>query len=152
MRRFFALENVTRFHDGRRIDRDVSFINVLDYAFFIDQEGGAIAETLLLIENAVVFDDRAFEVAEQRKRNLELFGEFSVGGNTVYTQSENLSFGGFELGDISLICLQFFRSTAGEREYIYCEYDVFLAFEIAELVGLAVGSAKGKVWRRITDL
>jgi hypothetical protein len=65
---------------------------VPDDAFFIYQEGGAIAETLLLVEDAVVFNHRAFKIAEQRKRNFQLFGEFAVGGNTVYTQSENLSF------------------------------------------------------------
>lgn len=88
-----ALEHVTRLHDARWIDRDVSFVNMPNYAFFIDQERGTIAKPLLFVENAVVFDDRAFEVAEQRKHDPDLFGEFAVGGNTVYTQSEDLSFG-----------------------------------------------------------
>lgn len=64
LRGLFALEHVTRLHDAGRIDRDVSFINVPDYAFFINQEGRTIAKTLLLVEDAVVFDDGAFEIAE----------------------------------------------------------------------------------------
>jgi len=44
-------------------------------------------------------------IAEQRKRNAELFGEFAIGGNAVYTESKNLRIGGVEFGNISLICL-----------------------------------------------
>jgi|GEM_PF-7113191 len=89
---FFVLEHVARLHYARRIDRDVSLVNMPDYAFFIDQERGTIAKSLLLVEDAVVSDDGAFEIAEQRKHDSDLFGELAVGGNTVYTQSEDLSF------------------------------------------------------------
>jgi hypothetical protein len=87
------LKDVTRLHDGGWIDGDVSFVNVANDAFFIDQESGAVSKSLLLIKNAIVFDHGAFEIAEDRKGNLNLLGKFSVGGNTVYTQSENLSVG-----------------------------------------------------------
>ena len=62
-------------------------------SFFIDHEGGAVAKAVLLVENAVVLNDSAFEIAEERKRDADLFGEFFVGGNAVDTQSKNLSFG-----------------------------------------------------------
>ena len=152
LRGFFALEDVTRFHHGRRIDRDVPFIDMPNDAFFIDQEGGPIAKALLLIKDAIIFYDGAFEIAQQRERNCELFGKFTVGGNAVNTQSKNLSLIRFELGDISLIRLQFLRSTTGECEYINREYDVFLAFEIAELVSLSVGGAQREIRRWVTDL
>ncbi len=58
------LKHVTCVDYGRRIDRDVSFVNVTNDAFFIDQESGAISKALLLIKNTIVFDDGAFEVAE----------------------------------------------------------------------------------------
>ena len=97
------LKHVTRVDDGRRIDRDVSFVNVTNDAFFVDQESGAISKALLLIKNAIVFDDGAFEVAEDREGNSNLLCKFAVGGNTVYTQTKNLSVGCFEFSDISLI-------------------------------------------------
>ena len=99
------LKYVTRVSDGGRIDGGVSFVNVPDDAFFIDQEGGAIAEALLLVEDPISFNDGAFEIAEYRKSNADLLCKFAVGGNTVNTHSENLRVGGFEFGDISLIRL-----------------------------------------------
>ena len=110
-------------------------------AFLIDQERGAIAKALLLVEDAIIFHDSAFEIAEYRKRDSNLLREFAVGGDTVDTHSENLSFVCFEFGDISLIRLQFLRSTTCEREHVDREYDVFLPFEIAELVDLSVSGA-----------
>jgi len=84
------LQNVTRVHHGRRIDRDVSFVDVSNDAFFIDQEGGAVAKALLFVEDAVILDHGAFEIAQERERYLELFGKLTVGGNAVDTQSKNL--------------------------------------------------------------
>ena len=57
------LEDVTCLHHRGRIDRHVSFVNVPDDAFFIDQEGGAISKALLLVIDAIVFNDGAFEIA-----------------------------------------------------------------------------------------
>ncbi len=105
LRRFLPLEHVTCFDNGGWIDCDVSFVNVPDDAFFVDQEGGAISKALLLVEDSIIFDYGAFEIAEEREGNSYLFGEFAIGGNAVNTHSENLSFGGFEFGDISLIRL-----------------------------------------------
>ena len=124
------LEHVTGLDHSGRIDRHVSFVNVPDDAFFIDQEGGAISKALLLVEDAIVFNYSAFEIAENGKCNSELFCEFAVGGNAVNTHAENLSLVVFEFGDISLIRLQFLRSTTSERQHINCQHDVFLAFEI----------------------
>lgn len=91
--RLFALEHVTRLYGRAWIDRDVSFIDVPNDAFFIDHKGSTIAKPLLLVEDAIIFDNGALEIAEQRERNADLFGEFAVGGNAVNTQSENLGFG-----------------------------------------------------------
>ena len=146
------LKHVTRVDNRRRIDRDVSFVDVLNDAFFIDYEGGTVSETLLFVEDAVVFDDSTFEITEDRECNADLFCEYAVGGNTVNTHTENLRFGRFELGDISLIRLQFLRSTTGERQYVDRKYDVFLTFEIAQLVGLAVGGAESEIGRLVPDL
>ena len=85
LRRFLAVEHVTRFYCSGWIDGDVAFVNVADYSFLIDYEGGAIAEALLLVEDAVVFHDCAFEIAKEGKRDFDLLGKFAVGGDTVYT-------------------------------------------------------------------
>ncbi len=146
------LEHVTSFNNSGRIDRHVSFVNVPDDAFFIDQEGGAISKTLLLVEDAIVFNDGAFEIAEDGKSNSELFCEFAVGGNAVDTHSEDLSLVGFEFGDISLIRLQFLRSTTGKGEHIDRQYDVFLTFEIAQFVLLSVSGAQREVRSFVSDL
>ena len=99
------LEYVTRVSDGGWIDGGVSFVNVPDDAFFIDQEGGTIAEALLLVKDAVVFDDSAFEITEDRESHSQLLCEFTVSRNTVNTHSENLGLVAFKFGDISLIRL-----------------------------------------------
>jgi hypothetical protein len=58
------LEHVAGFYNRGRIDRDVSFVNVPNDAFFVDQEGGAISKTLLFVKDAIRLDDGAFEIAE----------------------------------------------------------------------------------------
>ena len=103
--RLLVHQDVAAIDHGGWIDGHVSFVDMLDDPFFIDHEGGAITEALLFVKNAVVLDDGAFEIAEQGKRDSELLGKFAVGGNAVYAESKNLSIGGVEFGDISLIRL-----------------------------------------------
>ena len=146
------LEHVAGFNNRSRIDRHVSFVDVPDDAFFIDQEGGAISKALLLVEDAIVLNDGAFEIAEDGERNSNLFCEFAVGGNAVDTHSEDLSLAGFEFGDISLIRLQLLRSTTGKGEHIDRQYDIFLTFEVAKLVGFSVSGAQRKVRSFVSDL
>ena len=146
------LKHITGVNNGGRIDRYISFVDVPDDAFFVDQEGGAISKALLLVEDSIIFNDGAFEIAEDWKGNSELFGEFAVGGNAVDTHSEDLSLVSFKFGDISLIRLQFLRSTAGKGEHINRQHDILLTFEIAQLVSLAVGGAKRKVRSFVSDL
>ncbi len=146
------LKHVAGVNDRGRIDRDVSFVNVPDDAFFIDQEGGAISKALFLVKDAIVFNDSAFEIAEDGKCNSELFCEFAVGGDAVDTHSEDLSLVGFEFGDISLIRLQLLRSTTGEGEHIDRQHDIFLTFEIAQFVLLSVSGAQREVRSFVSDL
>ena len=64
LRRLLAMKHVTRLHNGSWIDGDVSFVDVPDNAFFIDQERGAISEALLLVKDTISLHYRAFEIAE----------------------------------------------------------------------------------------
>ena len=64
LRRLLMLERVAGLYNGGRIDRDVSFVDVANDAFFVDQESSAISKALLLVKDAIRFHDGAFEVAE----------------------------------------------------------------------------------------
>ena len=64
LRRLFVLEDVARLHNSSWIYGDVSFVDVTDDAFFIDQERGPISKALLLVKDTRRLDYRAFEIAE----------------------------------------------------------------------------------------
>jgi hypothetical protein len=93
LRRLFAHEHVTRLYNGGGIDGDVAFVNVTNDAFFIDEEGGPISKPLLFVEDTIVLNDSAFEIAQDWERDFNLPGKLAVGGNTVNTHTENLSVG-----------------------------------------------------------
>src|ERR1700674_4430497 len=113
-RRFLVRKDVAGILGGGWIDGDVPFVDVLNDPVFVDHKGRTIAIAAVFIEDAIVLDHCAFEIAEQRKGDAVLLAEFSVRGNTVHTDAENLRVGSFEFGDISLIRLHFLRSTTGE--------------------------------------
>jgi hypothetical protein len=56
---------------------------VADDALLVEHEGGARAEAAFLVEDAVVADGRAFEIAEEWKGDLDVFGETGVGRRAV---------------------------------------------------------------------
>jgi hypothetical protein len=64
LRRLLTVEHVACVYGRSWIDRDVSFVDVSNDAFFIDHKRGPIAEALLFVEDAVIFDNGAFEIAE----------------------------------------------------------------------------------------
>ena len=108
------LQYVACFGGSSRINRHISFIDVLNDAVFVDDKCGSIAEALLFIKNPVVFYNGSLEITEQWKSYTDVLRETPVGGNAIDADAENLSIRSFEFGDISLIRLQFFRSTTGK--------------------------------------
>jgi hypothetical protein len=56
---------------------------VPDDTFLVDGEGGARAEAGLLVEDAVVADGLALEVAQQREGRPDVLPEAAVGGEAV---------------------------------------------------------------------
>lgn len=64
LRRLLMLEHITCVYNGGRIDSDVSFVDFLDDAFFIDQERGAVSKALLLVKDTISLDNCAFEIAQ----------------------------------------------------------------------------------------
>ena len=145
-------QHIACFRGAGRIDRHVTFVNVLNDPVFVDHKSCAITKALFFIEDSIVLHDGAFEIAEYWEGNAELFGELTVGGNTVYAKTKNLSVGCFKFGDISLIRLQFFRSTTSKRQNINRQHDIFLGFEVTELVSLAIGGAQCEIGRLIPNL
>ncbi len=113
------------------IDGFVAFLDVLNDSVFVDYERRAITIASIFVEDAVLVHDRSFEIAEQRKGDPNLFCELAIGINAVNADAENLCVGSFEFGDISLIRLQFFRSTTGKSQDVKSKHHILLAFEIA---------------------
>jgi hypothetical protein len=64
---------------ARRVNRRASLFDVANDSFFVYDEGGARAVAAFLVEDAVVADGGAFEIAEERERDLDVFGEARVG-------------------------------------------------------------------------
>ncbi len=58
------MEHVASIDNGRGIDRHASLVDVLNDPFFIDHEGRTISKALLLVKDAVISHDSAFEIAE----------------------------------------------------------------------------------------
>lgn len=128
--------------DGQRvvgIHSAVVKFDVLDFSFFVYNDGGAprpfeiVTLHVIFFEDAIIGEGLAVHVAQERHGDADLLGECGVGGGTVYADSEDDGIAGFELGLISLIGLEFFRSTTGESQDVESENDVFLAAEIAQL-------------------
>ena len=63
-RSLLAIKHITRFDSSSRIDCDVALVDMANDAFFIDYKGGPISKALFFVEDAVVFHDSAFEIAE----------------------------------------------------------------------------------------
>jgi hypothetical protein len=59
-----VLEHVTGLDNSRWIDSGISFVDVANDAFFIDQKSGAISKTLLFIKDTVILNYSAFEITE----------------------------------------------------------------------------------------
>src|ERR1041384_8149639 len=108
-RRLFVRQDVASVGRAGDVDRHVAFVDVLNDPVLVDHERGAISIAAIFVEDAVVFHDRLFDVAQQWERDGALFGELSVGIRTVDAHAENLCIVAFEFGDISLIRLHFLR-------------------------------------------
>lgn len=76
-------EDAARLICAGRINGRVALFDVANDAFLVNDEGGARAEAAFFVEDAVVAHGRAFEIAEERERDLDVFGEARVGGRTV---------------------------------------------------------------------
>jgi len=122
---------------GVGVDGAAALLDVLDFSFLIDDDRGALrpfvffALHVVRLHDAVRDEDLFVHVAEERESYLDFFGEGGVGGGTVDADSEDNRITCFELGQISLIGLEFFRSTTCECQDVEGKDDVFLSAIIA---------------------
>jgi hypothetical protein len=114
--------------DGRGV-----FLDMLDHAFLVHYEGGAIRKPAFFIENAIIGGDGPLEITEHGEGHADLLGKLPVGGLAVDADAQNLGIGLFEFGDISLIRLELFRSATRESQNIERQDNVLLALKIAQL-------------------
>jgi hypothetical protein len=76
-------EDAARLNCARRINRGVTLFDIADDAFLVHDERGARAEAAFFVEDAVVADGGAFEIAEEWEGDLDVFGEARVSGCAV---------------------------------------------------------------------
>jgi hypothetical protein len=105
---------------ARRIDCTITFFDVLDLAFFIHHERGAVRKLELVVQDAVFLGDLARHVAEQREFHANFFGKCLVRRGSVDADAKYRGVVEVDLTgvDTSLVCLKFFRSTASKRKHV----------------------------------
>jgi len=97
-----------------RVDGILTHVDMLDDSVFVDDKRGAVGEFLLLVQDPILFGDRSLEVTEERECEAFLLGKGSVGGSTIHADAQHLGTILLELGDISLIRLEFLGSATRE--------------------------------------
>jgi hypothetical protein len=117
---------------GGRINRGISLFDVNDLSILVDHECGAVAHTVGP-QHAISFRGGAiFEIAEQRKLELELLGEGFLGGSVVVTDAKNEGTVSLEFRYTSLVCREFLGSATGKSGGKEREDDRILAFVVGQ--------------------
>jgi len=135
-----------------RIQRFAFAVNVLDHTVFVNDKRGAMRHGKLVVQDSVLRRHIAGEIAQQRESYTYLFGIRFVRKLTVNANSEYLGSRLLEFGDISLIRLEFLRSTTGESEDIKSQDDILLSQELAERNFVAALIGKREVRRLVANL
>jgi hypothetical protein len=104
------------------------------------------------LEDAVLFQDFAIHVTEQRESDANFFRKGVIGSRTVNADSQNDGVRSFQFGHISLIGLKFLSSTFGESENVKSENDVLLPAKIAKVNRIPVIIQKRKIRRHVASL
>ena len=100
------------------VDGILPHVDMLDSTVLVDDKRSAIGELLLLVQDPILFGDRSLEVTKEREGEAFLLGEGGVGGGTIDADAQHLGAILLELGDISLIRLEFLRSTTCESQNV----------------------------------
>jgi hypothetical protein len=146
------LECAARLVRARRVNGGSPLLDVAYDSVFVDDEGRTASDEPLFVKDAVGLDHLSLHVAQQWECYSDVFLEAVVGSVAINTYADDLRVALLEVGNISLICLQFLRSTAGKSQHVKGERDVLLSTEIRELDGLSVRVGEGEIGRRVSDL
>jgi hypothetical protein len=119
---------------------------------FVNDESCAATDKPFLVEDTISLDHLPLDVAQQWECHPYVFLKAVVSGVAINTNADDLRITLLEIGNISLICLQLFRSTAGEGQDVEGECDALLAPEIAELNRLSVRVGESEIGRHVADL
>jgi hypothetical protein len=120
-----------------RIYGAVALFNVLDFPLFVHDYRGPLRPLefvtldVIGLQNLIRREDFFVHVAEKRERNPNLLCKSGVGCGTVNANSQDDCVARFELGQISLIGLEFFRSTTRESQHVKRQNDVLLPAKVA---------------------
>jgi len=126
-------------HGAVWIHGAIALFDVLNFPLFVHDYRGAlrplefVALDVIGLQNLIRREDSLVHVAEERERNANLLCKSGVGCGTVYADSEDDCIACFELGHISLIGLEFFRSTTRECQHVKGENDILLPAKVAQL-------------------
>jgi len=86
-----------------RINGIRTLLDIAHNSIFIHDESGAQRNASFFVEDSVLRADRLAEIAEQGKRQAEVFRKALIAGSRVHADSQDLSIGVVEMCDISLI-------------------------------------------------
>jgi len=139
------------------VDGIVAFVDEADDAPLVDDDIGAKSPPIVLVFDAVRFQDAVgsdhlvVHVTEQRKVESVLLGEGGVGGGTVHADAKYGGVGGgYAAGVYAGLHGSHLRGTAfREGQHVNGEEDVFLVAVVAEAHGFPVVGEKDKVRRHV---
>src|SRR5712691_10835369 len=137
-------ESVVGIHGG------VAFFDVLHDAVLVYNDVGSLSPLKSLILHVVAFEDAVgrehlfVHVAEQRKLDIDLLGEGSVGCGGIHTDAKNFRIRRIDFSSVNsrLDRLELLGSATGEGEYVNGEEDIFLAVKVTKLEGLKLITEK----------
>jgi hypothetical protein len=123
-----------------------------DNAIPIDHEGHAVGKEASEAEDTVRFGDFLFGVAQERESGAGFLGKLAVPFLAVEADPQHLRARGLELGDITLIRLDLFRSTGCGGANVEGQDNGFLAAKVGEFNDLAVLVRQREVGGAVADL
>lgn len=152
--RLFGIE--TEFFDrgGEILPRVLGahfLVDLFDDPLLVDVEGPAFGVGSSLVDDAVSLGGFFAGVAEDGIIEVERFGEFLVRFGGVDARGEIRDVERFQCLAVLTERLAFGRSAARERLGKPGDHDPFLALELRQLVGFAVGPGKRPVGRFVAD-
>jgi len=149
---FLVLQKVAGAKGFRGVHRIRAMVDVLDQPMLVDHEGGSIGKQAGEIEDAVSLCGCLIGVAEDGEGCADFPGELPVAFRPVDADPQDLCTGLLKLGDISLIRLEFFRSTRRARPYVKGQDDGLLTAEVTEPYCFPILVLKREVRRAVSNL